>query len=215
MRCRRGAREAIPITVVKVGGSLLARTDLPRELKCFLSSLGKAKILLICGGGPTADLVRDWDRRFGLGEENAHWLALGAMGLNGGLLAKLIPSSRLCPSLPQIQEAWRAGGIPILDPVPFIRAEERRSRVRLPHSWEATSDSVAAWVAGRLGAEEVLLLKSTPPPRHEDIEELVEASYVDTCFPGITQAANLRCFFTALAKGVRRPRTGRRRGGLR
>jgi aspartokinase-like uncharacterized kinase len=34
-----------------------------------------------------------------------------------------------------------------------------RSADPLPHSWEVTSDSIAAWLAGALGAHRVVLVK--------------------------------------------------------
>ena len=48
----------------------------------------------------------------------------------------------------------------------------------LPESWDVTSDSIAAWVAGAAGASRLVLLKPVPglyrtwPPEGEPIERL-------------------------------------------
>ena len=49
--------------------------------------------------------------------------------------------------------AWRA--CPVLAPYRWLRAADP-----LPHSWEVTSDSIAAWLAGELGARRVVLVKA-------------------------------------------------------
>jgi 5-(aminomethyl)-3-furanmethanol phosphate kinase len=41
----------------------------------------------------------------------------------------------------------------------------------LPHSWDVTSDSIAAWVAGSLGARQLVLVK---PPGAERLDEAVD-----------------------------------------
>src|SRR5207248_2464665 len=83
--------ESDPSLVVKVGGSLYDLPDLGPRLHAFLRSLDRPEVLLIPGGGPTADVVRDLDRRHGLGEETAHWLALHALAVNAHFLAALVP----------------------------------------------------------------------------------------------------------------------------
>ena len=45
--------------------------------------------------------------------------------------------------------------LPILAPAEWLRAADP-----LPHSWDVTSDSIAAWVAGQVFARQLVLLKS-------------------------------------------------------
>jgi aspartokinase-like uncharacterized kinase len=54
-----------------------------------------------------------------------------------------------------IREALAAEALPVLAPARWVDREDP-----LPATWEVTSDSVAAWVAGRIGARRLLLLKS-------------------------------------------------------
>ena len=56
----------------------------------MLTLAGK-NILLIPGGGPTADAIRTFDKAHGLGEEASHWLALHALALNAHFLVNLFP----------------------------------------------------------------------------------------------------------------------------
>src|SRR5262245_62868008 len=114
-----------PLTVVKVGGSLFDLPDLGPRLRRWLGQLPAGEVLLVPGGGATADVVRAFDRVHHLGEEAAHWLALRAMSVNAALLESLAP------------------GVPVLDALAFARDDEGRPG-RLPHCWAVTSDSVAA-----------------------------------------------------------------------
>jgi aspartokinase-like uncharacterized kinase len=53
----------------------------------------------------------------------------------------------------------------------------------IPRSWEVTSDGLAAWLACRIGARRVLLIKHVdPPPDPIRIEDLVARGVVDRSF---------------------------------
>jgi hypothetical protein len=54
-----------------------------------------------------------------------------------------------------VQQALAARRIPVLAPSRWLRAADP-----LPHTWDVTSDSIAAWVAGAVGASELLLIKA-------------------------------------------------------
>src|SRR5207248_9110984 len=58
--------------VVKVGGSLYDLPDLADRLRRWLSALAAPRVLLVPGGGPTADVIRTFDQRHRLGEEASH-----------------------------------------------------------------------------------------------------------------------------------------------
>src|SRR5438132_894215 len=90
-----------PITVVKVGGSLFGISQLGDALQRWFNRVGAAQILLVPGGGPTADVVRAYDRDHHLGEEKSHWLALRALTFNAHFLAGLLPGG-------VVVDDWRA-----------------------------------------------------------------------------------------------------------
>ena len=57
--------------VVKLGGSLYDATDLGPRLRAWLDARPERRVVLVPGGGPMADVVRDLDTRHHLGEESA------------------------------------------------------------------------------------------------------------------------------------------------
>lgn len=150
------------VTLYKVGGSLL---DLP-TLSAKLREVVPADVspLLVVGGGPTADLVRQWDQVHNIGEERAHWLALRSLQLNEALLAELLPYAEVVRSRDEAVSQWSRGAWPILSAHDFVSAEEPASSLKLPHTWEATSDSVAAWIARRWPVDRLVMLKSVDLP---------------------------------------------------
>ena len=53
----------------------------------------------------------------------------------------------------------------------------------IPASWGITSDSLAAWLAGKLGAEALLLVKQSKAFANEDsVADLMARGIVDACF---------------------------------
>jgi aspartokinase-like uncharacterized kinase len=174
-------------TVVKVGGSLFDWPDLGPRLRGWIAGLSRLDVLLVPGGGPAADVIRDLDRRHGLGAEKSHWLALRAMSLNAHVLAGLLPGSSVVESVRET-----LAGPTILDAHAFCRADERDHPAEaLPHAWAVTSDSVAARVAVAAGARELILLKSLTIPPDFGWDEAARNGYVDAAFAGVVRAAAL------------------------
>lgn len=140
--------------VVKFGGSLSRSAGL-KKLCQQLAKLGpRYRLLVVPGGGPWADTVRDCDRHYGLSNSTAHWMAILAMDQYGYLLADLIPHSQSVRNLPAAQQIVHAKRVPVLLPFDLIRQADP-----LPHSWAVTSDSISAWVAKSAGAAKLILLK--------------------------------------------------------
>lgn len=150
------------VTLYKIGGSLLDLPTLPIRLREVVPA--DVSPLFVVGGGPTADLVREWDQVHKIGEERAHWLALRSLQLNESLLAELLPNAEIVRSRDEAISLWAGGGWPVLSAHDFVSAEEPASPVPLPHTWEATSDSVAAWIARCWPVERLVLLKSVDLP---------------------------------------------------
>jgi 5-(aminomethyl)-3-furanmethanol phosphate kinase len=164
----RGSDMSSPI-VIKVGGSLFDLPDLAGRLAEFLNALDGRRWLLVPGGGAPVDAIRKLDATHVLGEEPAHWLALRTLSVNAFLLSQLLAGGRgiVSAAMDEWPALWRNGDVPILDAYAFALADEAR-RDHLPHSWDVTSDSLAARVALLLGARRLILLKSVPPPEGAD-----------------------------------------------
>ena len=165
-------------TVVKVGGSLFDWPDLRDRLGAWLAQLDAAPVLLIPGGGATADALRQLDRVHHLGEESAHWLAIQLLSVNAHFLKELLPAARIVADIPPIELG--ATSCYLLDPAPFFRAEESRADP-LPHTWQVTSDSLAVRVATRANARELILLKSASWTGN-DWDEAMRVGFVDGYF---------------------------------
>ncbi len=141
--------------LVKVGGGLLeVEGALPRACHAVALAARRHALVVLPGGGPFADAVRDFEREHGLTADTAHWMALLAMDQYALVLAERIERARLVASAAEISEALAAGAIPVLAPFRWMRAADV-----LPHSWNATGDSVAAFLAGALGAGALVLIK--------------------------------------------------------
>jgi hypothetical protein len=65
-------------------------------------------------------------------------------------------------------------------------------RESLPHTWDVTSDSIAALVAARLAADELVLLKSTLSAGNGSANELAAAGLVDAHFPRVCGSLDVR-----------------------
>jgi 5-(aminomethyl)-3-furanmethanol phosphate kinase len=160
--------------VVKVGGSLFDHPKLGPGLRAFVESL-EADVLLVPGGGPVADAVRELDRTHALGEVAAHWLALRSLDVTAHLLRTLTLAlgSRLT----------------VLDCFEFAKEDEKRQG-KLPHTWSVTTDSIAARAAVVFRAERLVLLKSVDIPLGTAWEVGAANGWVDAYFPQIAQTLN-------------------------
>ena len=124
--------------VVKLGGSLYPRV--PAIVPVLLEA--NRPFIIVPGGGPFANAVREARAN----DDAAHWMAIAAMEQYGWYVA--------------------SHGIPATDsltipdrPIVLLPYCCLREHDPLPHSWDVTSDTIAAWVAGSLGLD-LLLLKS-------------------------------------------------------
>jgi 5-(aminomethyl)-3-furanmethanol phosphate kinase len=156
--------------VVKVGGGVLADVA---GFDAVLATLGEAarscRLVVVPGGGPFADAVRAVDRQLGLSETAAHWMAIAAMDQYAHVIAERLDRTSLIESPREIGAAIAGGRVPILRPSRWLRETDP-----LPHSWDVTSDSIAAWIAGQLGARQLILVK---PPGVDRSERAVDAYF--------------------------------------
>ena len=143
------------LTLVKVGGGLAAIPDaLRRVASAVARAAARRRLVVVPGGGPFAEAVRAFDAAHGLSPSAAHWMAILAMDQYAFALADVIPGARLVEDSAGIHTAHTGGAVPILAPSRWLRAADE-----LPHSWEVTSDSLSAYLATLLGAEELILVK--------------------------------------------------------
>jgi aspartokinase-like uncharacterized kinase len=143
------------LKVIKVGGGIAA---VPHGLDTICSAIGRMapghRLLVVPGGGPFADSVREFDRLMGLSPHAAHWMAILGMDQYAHVLAGRIPGAVLVEEPGAIAEVLSQGTVAVLAPSRWMRAADA-----LPHTWDVTGDSIAAFVAGALDADRLILIK--------------------------------------------------------
>jgi aspartokinase-like uncharacterized kinase len=169
--------------VVKVGGSL-AETG---RLASVLAVIGAAciPVVIVPGGGPFADAVRNLQAEISFDDAVAHRLAMLAMEQMAECIVGRQPGMKVARSLEDISDAVMDGQIPVWAPLQMIGEDET-----IAESWDATSDSLAARLAELLGTR-LVLLKSVGVKEGSSAGELVEAGVVDPLFPEIVARAGL------------------------
>jgi probable H4MPT-linked C1 transfer pathway protein len=163
--------------VVKVGGGLLAH---PRDLERVMQKMCKARgAIVVPGGGPFADAVRALDPRVAPSDARQHWMAVQAMDQYAEVLLGLLArTGERVETLAEAQAALQTGRVPVLAPSRWLRHADP-----LPRSWDVTSDSIAAWIAGQANATTLALIK---PPGATG--QLTDAYFERALPPGITCA---------------------------
>jgi aspartokinase-like uncharacterized kinase len=141
--------------LIKVGGSLYNQPQLRANLAVWANLARGQRLLFLPGGGPFAGQVRTADVQLKLSDEAAHWMAILAMDQYAYLLADLMPGAKVVRDLSAAEFTTAAGQAAILAPSTLLLKLDP-----LPHSWQITSDSIAAWLAKHAGIPLLVLLKS-------------------------------------------------------
>ncbi|MHA6641245.1 amino acid kinase family protein [Mesorhizobium sp. A623] len=168
--------------VVKLGGSTAGAPELGLWIAALAGS--SLPLVIVPGGGPFADQVRDAQKRMGFSDKAAHAMAILAMEQLGHVL--LDRHERLVPaqSMAEIEQALERKTIPV-----WLPSSMALSAADIPASWDITSDSLAAWLAGKIGAETLLLVKqSNAFTEHDTIDRLAANGIVDACFAAMLPA---------------------------
>ncbi|HMP02873.1 MAG TPA: hypothetical protein PKC45_10280 [Gemmatales bacterium] len=187
-----------PKRVVKAGGSLLMEPGIGPWLARWLNQLPADPPILVVGGGPFADVIRQADAAHGLGDRAAHWLAIDAMGLAAELLVQLLPDACLVRELAAVEAALDQGCWPVL----LVGDALRRRPDALPHSWDVTSDSIAAWLALEWSVPRLTLLKRRAAGPPSGPREWAAAGLVDPYFPTLASRLDVELLdFSAKSSG--------------
>lgn len=163
--------------LVKVGGSL-ARDPaaLARAATAVAAAARRRPIVVVPGGGPFADQVRAFDREVRPSASAAHWMATLAMDQYAYALADAIPGAVVVHDGAGVRAALAGRRIPVLAPARWLLAADP-----LPHGWDVTSDSIAAFLAGALDASLLVLLKPASGP----VEALADPRFPEALPAGL------------------------------
>jgi len=198
----------VKIRVIKLGGSLIEHgRAIIRNLRDYAVA-NNLRLVIVPGGGPFAMAVRALADK--LSDEAAHWMAVLAMHQYGLFLANGNAEFPLIETLDDIidrdndSDKDSDGGVSILLPYKILKDDDH-----LPHTWDVTSDTIAAFIAYKLGERCFIKLTNVDGVLDaegkviervdiEEIEEIVKRSKdnntcIDNALPGFLSEHNMYC----------------------
>lgn len=164
-----------PMLIVKFGGSSIATPDLRRWVQS-IEKTGRP-LVIVPGGGPFANTVRQFQTRIGYDAEAAYRMTLLAMEQFGHALVAL--GEKLVPArtLEAIESAQARGLVPVWMPSDMILSGRSADE-----TWSVTSDSVAAWLAAQVPGSPLCLIKQIDVPAGSSLQAISAAGVVDASF---------------------------------
>ena len=156
--------------VIKIGGSLYSSDHL-KEWCDQLANI-QQPIIIVPGGGPFTDQVREADNKWKLSDSTAHYMAVMGMQQFGCLLIninnKLLPLESVNNYFTDESHVW----------MPY---QDILKECIYPKNWQTTSDSLAVWLACKLSASHLCLVKSAQIDSYS-IDQIVSSELVDNYF---------------------------------
>jgi 5-(aminomethyl)-3-furanmethanol phosphate kinase len=172
----RGTDVKRPV-VVKIGGGVIAVPGALETTCASVARLGRSRpVIVVPGGGPFADGVRDFQQRVGTSDDAAHWMAMMAMDQFAQVLAERIDGAVLVEEPGNLGAVLGRGKLAVLAVYRWMRAADV-----LPHSWSVSSDSIAAFVAAAVDAEYLVLVK----PVSGEPSDLLDACFATVVPAGL------------------------------
>lgn len=162
--------------VVKFGGSTLSASDHAGLLSKWLGAQQPAQSIVVVGGGDEIRRIARRQQEEHFSDDEAHWECIDVMRDNTRRLHRKLPQWLSLATIAELPPPDGQGQTYLLDPRSFME-DDAKQRSPLPESWDVSSDSIAARVAERFNADELVLLKSTLP---RDVRRL--GKYVDLFF---------------------------------
>jgi aspartokinase-like uncharacterized kinase len=157
--------------VVKLGGSLLETGQMFDCLKRIVQTTENT--VVVCGGGEFANYVRKAQKKWHFNDVAAHEMAILAMQQTAVMCQNLQPKFVIAPSISEIKNhhfvIWSPN-------IADLNAAE------IPATWNITSDSLAAWLATKLKADKLVVVKSCAIDSELTLIELREQCIVDSTF---------------------------------
>uniref|UniRef100_A0A7J2TLQ3 Uridylate kinase n=1 Tax=Archaeoglobus fulgidus TaxID=2234 RepID=A0A7J2TLQ3_ARCFL len=171
--------------IFKIGGSVAGNL---KEIFEALENLEDAKV--IPGGWIFADIVE----KLGLNDELSHWMAVLSMNLYGYYMLSYAKGFKI--SEPESFEDIKRKGKIIILPYRIMKKFDE-----LPHSWDVTSDSIAIWIAGKIGEKRVVkvtaaggVIKEGRIVEFARAEEAVKAGIIDRFAPMLLKNHSVELF---------------------
>lgn len=145
------------ITIIKLGGSLMGSAELASWLNSIEAASKRSNIILVPGGGKFADSIRNLQKTYQFNDGAAHQMALLAMCQYAHYLLQINSGLKLITDKQQIEQNLDKNQPLLWLPYSLINDDSE-----LEQSWDVTSDSIALWLATKLEAKKLILVKSKP-----------------------------------------------------
>ncbi|WP_341325430.1 uridylate kinase [Methylotuvimicrobium sp. KM2] len=174
------------LRVIKFGGSLERGGALKSCLE-KAAALYREGSIWVPGGGDFAEQVRQAQQRWRFDDITAHEMALLAMQQMALLMHSMHRDCLLAGSIADIVRQLDLG-----KPIIWLPDVNELNQAGVPASWDVTSDSLAAWLAFTLDADELILIKSAEISQSADVNNLAELGVVDRAFSGFTKNARFK-----------------------
>ncbi|MEM7823494.1 MAG: hypothetical protein QW633_02480 [Candidatus Aenigmatarchaeota archaeon] len=140
--------------VIKIGGSLEKKfydeTFSEKFCKVIKSLDNRYRILVVPGGGSFADFIRDIDKKIILSSRVSDRMAIISMDLYGLFLSHIFKIKTTYSLTKALKRR-----LVIFLPSHFIF----KTNPPLKRSWDVTSDSISAFLAKKINAERLILVK--------------------------------------------------------
>lgn len=185
--------------IVKLGGSLAASPYL-QDWVDVLAEHGAGRVIIVPGGGPFADTVRAAQADRAFSDDAAHAMALLAMHQYGWMLRGLRPELLLESNVQLLFRRMVIGHC-----VVWLPDLAQLNAAGIPAAWDVTSDSLAAWLAGELRADALLMVKCAAIPPHASLEHLQSEGIIDPAFAGYFKTATCRLHWLGAADSAHLP----------
>jgi aspartokinase-like uncharacterized kinase len=166
------------MVVIKLGGSLLETGKLGQCLDKIEQNYHGDSVVIVPGGGVFAEQVRKAQREWRFDDAVAHRMAILAMqqmALMINAFKPQIPIVNIIKAKSLSENKLPSNSI-------WSPEIEELDQAGIPNSWGITSDSLSAWLAGQLGADELIVVKSVNINEEHTVQELVKLQIVDAEF---------------------------------
>ena len=161
--------------IIKLGGSLYNTTELILWLKALKNLSEHQSIIIVPGGGPFADQVRHAQSNHPFDDKVAHHMAILAMKQFGLLLMAL---ETQC-------QAFHDNDNTVISPLSvWLPDDSLLTKHYLPHSWDISSDSLALYLAQKINASRLVLVKKVNT-HLRSITELSSIEIIDAGFANL------------------------------
>ena len=162
--------------IVKLGGSLTRDPCLPDWLG-MLAEVGGGRVAVVPGGAAFADAVRQAQARWGFNDVAAHNMASLAMAQTALMLHALEPRLVLATQEAEIRQALHSGRAALWFPLNLLR-----DAPDVLTSWDVSADSLALWLARRLNAERLIVVKTCKLQPAHSLADMVAKGVLDARF---------------------------------